>query len=139
MPTAAEINQLAWMREQLARRRFRNWQLAVHQDRDDQVTELTVRYQEMCSRDPYCDARVRVVRRIGPYTGLDVDRFHADVTRVLKGIWDHEFDEYNQLDGVPIVDPHADPTRWHCDCGGLGPVKHGGSWTCPGCGKEHTA
>ncbi len=127
-----EIDRLAWMRDQLARRRFRDWNLSMVPG-DENQAHMVIVYTEA---DSYTGERreFKVVSRID-LTG-DCDRFHDQVTRALKQAVDHEFDEANQIDGKPINDPHADPDRWHCSCGTLGPVRRPDNtpWTCSGCG-----
>lgn len=133
------LSRVAWIVPQLARRRFRDWQLTVEPGDDGNRPLLVIHYPDV---DSYTGKPCwfKVVSRIGPYSTPDADRFHRDVTKVLKDAWDHEFDEANQIDGAPIADPHADPQRWRCVCGCLGP-KRGNTphWTCTKCGKEHAA
>jgi hypothetical protein len=129
--TTVEIDQLGWMRVQLARRRFRDWSLSLESGTDSQA-RMVISYMELDSytRKP---VKFKVVSRIDLTD--DFERFHADVTNALKQAWDHEFDEHNQLDGEPINDPHQDPDRWHCACGCLGPKQaNHPHWTCTKCG-----
>lgn len=124
-------DQLEFMREELSRRRFRDWNLTLEPGSDTQA-HMVIVYVEA---DSYTGkpTKFRVVSRIDHTT--DADRFHRDVTSALTQAWQHEFDEADQLDGKPINNPHEDPTRWHCSCGTLGPVRRPDTpWTCSGCG-----
>lgn len=78
------------------------------------------------------DGRFETRRPIQPTT--DPEQFARDLQTQLHTIEIHESDEWLRRDGELYDDPHADPARWQCPCGGVGPVREGNSWTCPGCG-----
>lgn len=126
--------QLDFMRQELSRRRFRDWTLTLEPGSDIQA-HMVVRYTEA---DSYTGERreFTVVSRID-HTA-DAGRFHASVSAALRQAWLHEFDEADQLDGKPINDPHQDPDRWHCVCGCLGPKRADlPCWTCTKCETTH--
>lgn len=136
--TTIDIDQLAWMRDQLARYTYRpGWRLTIAADTLIGEPFLRVKYQAPDSRDPDRIGQFEARRPLGFYIQrrLDPDAFARDIQRALFDIERHESREWLRRDGVLFDDPHADPSRWTCGkCGGVGPIRHeGNSWTCPGC------
>lgn len=133
-------DRLAWMRAQLARYAHPGWTLTLEPGEHPKGPPiLVVQYTAEDSRRPGHQIALKARRRLGPYPTLDEDRFAADLRHtLLHGVYGHELDENLRRDGRLLNDPHADSGRWHCLCGGVGPVRHGDRWTCP-CGREHIA
>lgn len=124
------MSELEWMGDELSRYRYKpTWRLELHGAGDTAV--LVVRYNAPDSRNPGGLIRPEGRRALKPTTDPRV--FADDVLAQLDDIERHETREWLRYNGELVFDPHADPDRWHCVCGGVGPVKHEGSWTCPGC------
>lgn len=127
-------HQLAWMADRLAQITYKpSWQL--HLAEVDNEPVLVVHYTASDSRGVGHDVRLSARRPLTPTT--DPEAFVRDVAKRLIDIEAHELWEWLRFDGQLVADPHADPDRWHCPCGGVGPVKRANTWRCPGCGTEH--
>lgn len=138
------VDELTWMRRQLARYRHRaNWIMRIEPgDQPDGPAVLRVDYYAEDTHQPGRQLALTMLRQFGPYPDRDEARFAADLRdTVLHGVHGHELDESLYRDEVLLNDVHADPTRWHCSCGGVGPVAGDGvkvTWICPGCGTGQT-
>lgn len=134
--TSVEIDQLVWMREQLARYSYKpGWSVELSDDLG--VAEMVVRYTTTDSRNPQQPIGLKAHRTL-PGTS-DPDELARHVLEGLVDVERHEALEWFRRDGVLFDDPHADPARWQC-CGGAGPKQATcPTWTCPGCATVHSA
>lgn len=131
--TQATTEQLAWLRNQIARYTYRpGWTLELTTDEGHPV--LIVRYPAIDSRDPSQERMFRAHRPVNKWIDSDPALFAEWLKAALLDVERHEFDEWFRRDGQLVDDPHADPTRWQCGCGVVGPVRReGDTWTCPRC------
>lgn len=132
--------QLEWMRHQLTRYHRPGWTMTLEPGEHPKGPPIiVVRYTAEDSRNPGHRIDLMARRVLGTQPITDEDRFAQDLRdALLHGVHGHELDETLRRDGKLLNDPHADPARWNCPCGGVGPVREGDAWTCPGCGTTHT-
>lgn len=131
---ATETDQLAWMRDQLSRYSYRPGWIMRFDDSDPPM--LVVEYDALDSRNPDVSRRFTTHSRLLPEHCRDEDTFTAAIVNTVEELELHESREWLRRDGVLVADPHQDPSRWHCSCGTLGPVRRPDNtpWTCSGCG-----